>query len=111
MKRERVEKVIAVINDDKTIDELKGIVKYHLFKNSHFQDLWFGKAPGYGKNENELDFAFISYLYENITQNKEKIITLFEDSDYYKSKDYMHKNKWTKNDHFYLNSILKKIGE
>ena len=47
-------------------------------KNSTFQDLWFGVAPGSGKNESELDFQLLAMIFENITQNEEQLKALFE---------------------------------
>lgn len=83
---------------------LKRVRKFY-FKDMMFQNLWFKQAPGSGKDESETDYAIISYLFKNVTQNKESIKCLFESSPYFKSKDYKHISKWNFNDYRYYNYI------
>ncbi len=99
----------AIHNSDKSIDELRNELKKHLFRNIPFQEKWFGKAPGSNKNESELDYAIISFIYTNITTDKEKIRILFESSPYFKSKDYKHKYKWEYNNHRYYDFIYSRL--
>ena len=99
----------AIKNTDKTIEELQLELKKLLFRNIHFQELWFGKAPGSGRNESELDYAIISTIYSTITTDKEKIRILFESSPYFKSKDYKHKTKWEYNNHRYYDFIYSRL--
>lgn len=79
------------------------------FKDMRFQNLWFGQAPGSGKDESERDFQIISMLYEKVTSNKDIIKQLFEDSPYFKSKDWKHKHKWEYNNNRYYNYIYSHI--
>lgn len=92
-------------NDSRSIEELSQLVKAHYFKNMSFQNLWFKQAPGSGKDESQTDYAILAYLFENITQDREKLRLLFETSPYYKSKDRKHIHKWLQQDYRYLDYI------
>lgn len=83
-------------------DTLLNEVRLHWFKNSKFRTVWFSKAPGSGYDESERDFYLMSYLYENITQDKTMLKRLFESSEFFKSKDAHHIWKWTSNDNRYF---------
>lgn len=109
MKRKIKKKEIIEIEDNKNINELMKEVKKQYFKNYTFQNIWFSKAPGSGKDESEKDFYLLSYIYENITQNKEKLKYIFEQSPFFKSKDYYHINKWTKQNYRYFEYLYEQI--
>lgn len=79
----------------RSFDVLLKLTKKAYFKDFHFQDLWFTKAPGSGKDESERDYHLVAYLYENITKDKEMIKKLFESSEFFKTKDSKHIYKWT----------------
>lgn len=96
-------------NDDYPIDVLLKKVKLHYVTNAHFQDLYFKKAPGHGSDESETDFSILMYMYNNITQNKEKLKILFESTPYFKSKDWAHVKKWKNQDFRYYNYIYERI--
>ena len=96
-------------NDNKTIEELNEIVKYHYLTNNTFQNFWFGIAPGFGKDESERDYYIISYLYSNVTTDRNKIKELFENSPYFKTKDRAHIKKWTYNNNRYYNYIYSQL--
>lgn len=98
-----------IIKDDRSIDDLLKLVKFFYFKNSYFQDLRFDRAPGKGHNESERDFALVKFIYVNITKDKEKILKLFMESPFYKSKDSAHNYKRNKNDFEYFNDIYNKV--
>lgn len=91
--------------ETRTLEQLMEIVKYYWFKDTIFQKNWFDKAPGSGKNESERDFALISFIFENITQDKELLKQIFEKSPFYNSKDYKHKNKWSYGNFRYYNYL------
>lgn len=93
----------------KSFEELMKDVKLFYFKNSLFQNLWFANAPGSNSNESELDFQLLSMLYENITQDKDLIRQIFEESPYFKSKDSKHINKWEYNNHRYFEYVYSNI--
>lgn len=95
--------------DDADIETLQKRVKILYLKNHDFQDLWFSKAPGSGKDESERDFHIMTYLYEKITQNKEKLKLLFEMSPYFKSKDWKHMKKWEQQDFRYFEYVFSQI--
>ena len=99
----------AIDNSDKSLDELKMEIKKFLFRDIPFQEKWFGKAPGSNRNESELDYAIISFIYHNITTDKENIRLLFEESPYFKSKDNYHKYKWEYNNHRYYDFIYSRL--
>lgn len=111
MKKPVFEKTCVNVKDDETlsIDELQKRVRHLYLTNSSFQNLWFGKAPGSGKNESELDFQILSYLYENVTQNHDMLKILFESSKYFKSKDTKHINKWTYQNFRYYEYVYSQI--
>lgn len=95
--------------ETKTLDQLLIETKRLYFKNSAFQDLWFSKAPGSGKDESERDYKIIAYLYENITQDKEKLKQIFETSPFFKSKDYKHVRKWEQQNGRYYEYVYTQI--
>lgn len=77
--------------------------------NSKFQQLWFSRASGAGKNESETDFQILAMLYENITTNKDIIKSLFEMSPYFESKDDIHIRKWCYNNNRYFNYVYSRL--
>lgn len=105
-----VKKEINIVDSNLPIEKLLAKVKLLYMKNYTFQSLWFGKAPGSNSNESELDYCLLANLYENITQDKEKLKELFEMSPYYKSKDYHHISKWKQSDYRYFNYIYSHLG-
>lgn len=110
-KPEKIKKNINTTKEDnKTIEQLLKKVKSKLLTDFIFQEKWFSKAPGSNSNESEIDYYLLSYLYENITQNKEKLRLIFESSPYFKSKDNKHLKKWTYNDYRYYKYIYERLG-
>lgn len=107
----RVYAVNTVSTETRSIDELMKLVKVHYFKNSNFQDLWFKNAPGSGYDESERDYHLVAYLFENITQDKDLIKQIFEQSNFFKTKDYHHVRKWTNQDGRYFNYLYDKISK
>lgn len=98
-------------NDDRDLLTLMKKVRIMLLKDGLFQDNWFDKAPGYGSNESERDYYLVHYIFDNITKDPEKIIEIFEQSEFYKSKDFAHKNKWNRNEHIYFYQMYKNMGD
>lgn len=104
-------KDIKVIeNDNRTIEQILKKVKSKLLTDFIFQEHWFSKAPGSGSNESEIDYFILSYLFENVVQDKEKLRIVFENSPYFKSKDKKHLNKWMYNDYRYYNYIYERLS-
>lgn len=102
------------LNEDKSIDKLRILVKRHLILNQGFQDDWFkdGIHPTKAdRDESERDFRILSYLYSNITTDDNKIKQLFEESTFFKTKDSTHIRKWEYNDYRYFKYQLSKIKE
>lgn len=95
--------------ETRTLDQLLIETKRLYFKNSAFQDLWFSKAPGSGKDESERDYKIIAYLYENITQDKNLLKQIFETSPFFKSKDYRHIRKWEQQEGRYYDYVYEQI--
>lgn len=85
-------------------------IKKLYFKNSDFQNVWFSKAPGSNSNESELDYKLLSYIYDYITDDVEMVKILFMESPFYKSKDWKHINKFTKNNYNYFYYVMNKIS-
>ncbi len=108
-KQEIIKSVVNNIDTTSSYEQLLKKVKYKYLTDCEFQELWFSKAPGSGKDESERDFHILVYLYENITQNKEMIKKLFESSSYFKSKDNKHLNKWEYQDYRYFEYMYKQI--
>lgn len=89
----------------RTYEQLMKIVRYKYLKDYSFQDLWFTKAPGSGKDESERDYHLVAYLYENITQDKNLLKQIFESSEFFKTKDWKHINKWKNQNGRYFNYL------
>ena len=109
MKKQEVVKVPVQHIEDISKDTAIKKIRFLYLKNYEFQELWFGKAPGSGKDESERDFHILAYLYENITQNKELLKELFEESPYFKTKDSKHINKWEYQNYRYYNYIYEQL--
>lgn len=92
--KENIENKDEIISDERDIKELKKEIKKLYLINQEFQDLWFGIAPGSNSNESELDYRLLKLLYINITQDKNRLIELFELSPYFSTKDKNHLKKW-----------------
>ena len=84
-------------------------IKFLYYKDNLFQELWFGKAPGSGKDESERDFQILEILYNNITTDRNMLRELFETSPYYKSKDSKHVYKWKYNNYRYFNFVYDRL--
>lgn len=117
MKKEAVHKnniVISHKNEDKTLDQLRKLVKRWLIMDQSFQDDWFkdGIHPTKADHdESERDFRILTFLYTHITTDPEKIRQLFEESTFFKTKDGSHIHKWEYNDYRYFKYQLSKIIE
>ena len=74
-----------------------------------FQNLWFTNAPGSGKDESERDYHLVAYLFENVTQDHDMIKQIFEQSNFFKTKDYKHVYKWTNQNGRYFEYLYNTI--
>lgn len=97
--------MVPDFDDERSIAELIVITKRLYYSDMQFQNIWFGIAPGSGKNESELDFALLNFIFEKITKNEEKIRAIFELSPYFKSKDWKHKKKWYAQEYRYFKFV------
>ena len=95
--------------ETRTYEQLMKIVRCKYLKDYNFQDLWFTKAPGSGKDESERDYHLVAYLYENVTQDKNLLKQIFESSDFFKTKDWKHINKWKNQNGRYFNYLYDTI--
>lgn len=95
--------------ETRNYDQLMKLVKCKYLKDYSFQELWFTKAPGSGKDESERDYHLVAYLYENITQDKNLLKQIFESSEFFKTKDWKHVNKWKNQNGRYLNYLYDTI--
>lgn len=86
------------------------LLLHYLRINKQFQDNWFDKAPGSNSNESERDFFLLKFIFDNITNDKEKSREVFEESPFFKSKDRKHVYKWEKSDHRYFNYLYNVIS-
>lgn len=111
MKRPVIKKEKVDVNSEIDFDTLMKKIKYHYHKYYDFQNLWFTSAPGSGKDESERDYRLVTYIYTNITQSKELIKRIFEESEFFKTKDKKHIYKWTNNNYRYFNYLYKRISE
>ena len=112
MKRphELVENNNSSVKDDRSTDQLMKLVKSKYRRDNRFQDLWFDKAPGHGSNESERDYQLIATLYEDVTQDPDKILEIFMKSEFYKTKDRAHIYKFTRDNYHYFWYLYKVIS-
>lgn len=99
--------------DNRSLDDLMKLVKSLYLRNFIFQTRWFDEAHylQYGmSHESQDDYQLMALIYENITQNRDKLRLVFEQSPYFKTKDTVHKLKWTKSDYRYFNYQFDKIS-
>lgn len=103
------------IEDDRSIEELKRLTRHYYLRNMNFmEDYLLDSDHPLNKtasDESERDFRILKFLYENITQNEEKLKILFEDSPFFKTKDKRHIEKWNHNENRYYRYIYKKLKE
>ena len=95
--------------ENRSFDELMKITRKFYLKDIIFQNLWFTPAPGSGKDESERDYHLVAYIYENITQDHDMIKQIFEQSKFFKTKDYKHVRKWTNQDGRYFEYLYDTI--
>lgn len=111
----RVTKPVSIVkHDDRTIEQLRKIVRRCYIKDQSFQDDWFkeGIHPTKAdRDESERDFRILCYLYVNVTANPSMIKELFEESPFFKTKDAHHIHKWEYNDNRYFKYQMGKIIE
>lgn len=106
---------VDTIKDSRTIEELLKEVRKHYRKDYSFMEDWFcdGKHPSDPNisDESERDYRLIDYLYTNITSDKARLKEVFEQSPFFKTKDFKHMNKWEYNNNRYYNyqyEVIKK---
>lgn len=92
-------------NEGVSTEELMKKVRSLYLTDIEFQELWFGQAPGSGKNESQLDYHLIAVIRRKITDDKEKVKEIFEASPYFKSKDWKHVSKWNHQNNRYFEYI------
>lgn len=92
-------------NNELSLEDLLKKVKSLYLTDIEFQELWWGEAPGSGKNESQLDFHLLAILYNKIVEDKEKLRELFEASPYFSTKDKKHLNKWYYGNYRYFDYI------
>lgn len=109
LKPTKVKREVISNYSDLSKEDIFKKVKVLYFKDSKFQSLWFGQAPGSGKNESELDYELLANLYERISENEIILQEIFESSPYFKSKDYKHKKKWENQNNRYYHYIYEQI--
>lgn len=91
--------------------DTKELLMHFIRSDKSFQDIWFSEPSGSGGNESECDYFLLSFIYKNITKNKDKVKEIFESSFFFKHKDKRHIRKWEYNDNRYFNYIWGKIDE
>jgi primase-polymerase (primpol)-like protein len=79
------------------------LLRFHLLDNLKFQNAWFGRGCGDFPSQSEKDFYMLSFIYNNITKNRENVREIFESSIYFQTKDEKHKYKWFYNNYRYFN--------
>lgn len=89
--------------ETRPFEELEKKTKHLYMSDYDFQTVWFSQAPGSGFDESERDYKLICLLFEKVTKDKESIRRLFEESPFFKSKDWKHKHKWEASEYRYFN--------
>lgn len=104
------------LNEGKTFEQLMALTKIHLIRNYSFQVAWFDRREWLigktyqGTGESEHDFALLQYIYNNITKDREMCKAIFEESEFFKTKDAKHKQKWYYQDCRYFYWIYKQLN-
>ena len=106
----RPKRTIGNTNLKPITGDIDNLILHFLRTNKSFQDNWFDKAPGSGSNESERDFFLLKFIFENITNDREKAKEVFEMSPFFKSKDRKHIYKWTRADNRYFNYLYNVIS-
>lgn len=110
MEREiKYHEVKTVAQETRTFEELMQLVKKFYRTDIIFQNLWFTNAPGSGKDESERDYHLVAYLFENVTQDHDMIKQIFEQSTFFKTKDFKHIYKWTNQNGRYFEYLYENI--
>lgn len=104
MKRQHefIERPLSAEHDNRSLDELMKIVKGKYHRDNAFQNLWFDPAPGHGSNESERDYKLVATLYEDVTTDPDRILEVFMQSTFYKTKDKFHIYKFTRDNYKYF---------
>lgn len=100
VREEKYEEELTPI--DENLDYSKKL-KFHLLDNLNFQNAWFERGCSGFPSQSEKDFYLLSFLYKNVSRNREEVRKLFESSIYFKTKDEKHKYKWFYNNYRYFN--------
>ena len=103
--------------DKRSFSELLTITLKLILKKYELQERWFD-TNHYAEmvngelqsKESHNDYHLMALLYENVTQDREKLRQLFEASPYFKSKDYKHMMKWKHQDYRYYNYQFNKLS-
>lgn len=106
----RPKRAVSNTNLKPITGDIDNLILHFLRTNKSFQDNWFDKAPGSGSNESERDFFLLKFIFENITNDREKAKEVFEMSPFFKSKDRKHVYKWERSDHRYFNYLYNVIS-
>lgn len=110
MEREiRYHDVKTIETETRSFEELMQLTKKLYRTDMTFQNLWFTNAPGSGKDESERDYHLVAYLFENVTQDHDMIKQIFEQSTFFKTKDYKHVYKWTNQNGRYFEYLYNTI--
>lgn len=102
--------------DEKSFEQIMKDVKLQLFRSYGFQLLWFNARREYnigkqyeGQGESEHDFALLQYIYTFFSQDREMCKKVFEESEYFKTKDDKHMKKWNDYNNRYFYFIFSKL--
>lgn len=106
----RPKRTVSNTNLKPITGDVDNLILHFLRTNKSFQDNWFDKAPGSGSNESERDFFLLKFIFENISNDREKAREIFEMSPFFKSKDRKHIYKWERSDHRYFNYLYNVIS-
>lgn len=106
----RPKRTVSNTNLKPITGDIDNLILHFLRTDKSFQDNWFDKAPGSGSNESERDFFLLKFIFENITNDREKAKEVFEMSPFFKSKDRKHVYKWERSDHRYFNYLYNVIS-
>lgn len=106
----RPKRTVSDTNLKPITGDIDNLILHFLRTNKSFQDNWFDKAPGSGSNESERDFFLLKFIFENITNDREKAKEVFEMSPFFKSKDRKHVYKWERADNRYFNYLYNVIS-
>lgn len=106
MRRPKLEQVKVVVDSNSTdFDYCMRLIRFWVAKDYYFQTDWCKKGVHptlENPDESETDYRLIGFIYSHVTQDESMVKRLFEQSPFYKTKDFRHIKKWEYDNYRYF---------